>query len=118
MYLMIELDGSGILLAATQRCELRMASIETADVGHKLRMSILILGREIGVALRANTSGGPREPHGTLVFHMAFQTSRRKGLLGMMDGTVMASQARPIGHRLLETSRGNVAGSAFVSNQC
>src|SRR5579863_1425811 len=93
MHVMIEPDGTRILLAAPQRRKFRMVPVEIADLGHKSRWSVLILGRKIGVALRASAVAGAGQAQHALVLHVAIRTSRRKGLLPMMDGPVVTSQA-------------------------
>lgn len=117
MHLMVELDGARIFLTGPQRRELRMAAIESADVGHKPGRLVFVPRRQIGVALGASTIARARQPHRSLVFYVAIGASRRERLLGMMDRTVVARQARLIGYGLLKTNGGNVARGALVSDQ-
>ena len=118
MHLMIELDGARIFLSSPQRCELRMAPVEAADVGGKSGRSVFILSGQIGVALRTSAIAGAGQAQHSFVLHVAIRTARRKSLFRMMDGPVVAGQARLIGDRVRETRRGNVACGAFMSDQC
>src|ERR1022692_4543933 len=108
MHLMVELDGARILLPAPQRREFRMVTIEVADLSHKPWWRVLVLGRQIRMTLSAGAVAGARQAHHALMFHMAVRTRRRKSLLGMMDGAVVASQAGVIGDGSLEASGGAV----------
>src|ERR1039458_3405281 len=117
MHLVVEFDGARIPLPAPKRREFGMVTIEIADLSHKSRWGVLVLGSQIGVTLRAGAVARTREPHHTLVLHMAIRTRRRKSLLAMMDGAIVTSQAGVIRDGSLEASGGNVTCGAFVTNQ-
>src|ERR1039458_10399315 len=93
MHLVVEFDGARIPLPAPKRREFGMVTIEIADLSHKAGRRVLVLGRQIGMTLHAGAVARTREPHHTLVLHMAIRTRRRKRLLPIMDGAIVASQA-------------------------
>ncbi len=115
MHVVTELDGSRVPVARSQHREFGMAVIERVNIRgefHKAARS-----SQIGVALRAGSIAGAREPQRSLVFDVTAGTSRHEGLIVVMDGAIVAGQARLIGRAALEAGLYNVARAAFCSEQ-
>src|SRR5580692_7896403 len=117
MHLMVEPDGAGIFLSAPKRRKFRMVAVKITAPGDKARRGVLVLGSEIRVALRASAVAGAGQAQHAFVLHVAVRTGGRKGLLGMMDGSIVTCQAGLVGDGSLKSGGGNVACGAFVSDQ-
>ena len=115
MHLMIELDGARIRRAGPQRANSGWLPIESGNVRDELRCPVR--GCQIGVALRAGAIAGARQPHRALMLHVAAGARWRERLVGMMDGAIVARQARLIGRAILKAGLRDVAGVALLSEQ-
>ena len=115
MHVVTELDGFRVLVARSQHREFGMAVIEPANIRREFHKAAR--SSQIGVALRAGSIAGAREPQRSLVFDVTAGTSRHEGLIVVMDWTVVTGQARRIGSAVLEAGLCNVARAALLSKQ-
>src|SRR5947209_19382241 len=104
MILMAKLDRARIRRARAGDREVRMSAIETGDIRFLFRM-----------ALRTRLVAGEGQLEGSLMLDVTLGTTRREGLLRLMDWTVVTRQARQISHgpaerRILQATRSALTG--------
>jgi hypothetical protein len=113
----VQFHGPLIDPAGSQNSEFWMCLIEPTDIGDEPWRRILVLARQIGVALRARAIAGVRQMHHTFMLDVAIRAGRYERLLGMMDWTIVTSQASLIGGSSLKASLGHVARTTLLSDQ-
>src|SRR5579863_1371029 len=116
VYFVIELDGAWVRIAGSQHRELRVAVIESANVRYELRFAVR--GFQIRMTLCASPIAGAGQPERALMLYVAVGTRWREGLVGLMDWTIMAGQARLVGGAFLIARLKDMARAAFLSEQC
>ena len=77
-----------------------------------------VRGLQVRVALRAGAIAGAGQPQRALMLHVAVRARWCEGLIGLMDWTIVACQARLIGRAFLIARLRDMACAAFLSEQC
>jgi hypothetical protein len=95
VHCMVEFDRSRIATAIAQDREFRVAAIETRDVCREPRRRAR--GVKVRVALRTSDVRGDGKPQVAAMLDVARSADGCKGLIGVMQRSVVASAARLVG---------------------
>jgi hypothetical protein len=113
MNCMIELDGAGVHEPRPERGKFRMPGFKACDAGYETGRRVTCV--EIGMALRTASVWRSRELDSPSMLDVAGRAGGSKGLIRVMNGSVVASEARAVVCLRAEKSRaGNVARVATL----
>jgi hypothetical protein len=108
----IELDRTGIRESRTKCCKFRMSGFEVRDAGGEIRHRMI--RAEVGVTLRAVCIRRGRELHASPMLDVARRASGRENLIRMVNGPVVASEARSIVRLCTEKSGAHDVARAAI----
>ena len=112
MNLVVEFDAAWVEVTWPQGCELGMSFGERIDVsGHG---DLPAHGLQVPMAANASGGGCAKQLCGPFVFDVALRAGRRSCLLFVMNRTIVAGGARPIGDLTSQDIPAQVASTAVL----
>src|SRR5712671_261946 len=96
MQVVVESHSAGVGAGGSKRGNFGMLFVKAGNGSHIVRLAVA--RPEVGMTLRTSRIGGGLKQHRAFVFQVAGGTFRSEGLIGVVQGRVVAGEASLVGY--------------------